>query len=83
MPEEKKMTTGGFFRGLLRYALTGAGENPVETVIKKGIQAHGEEAKQEGPKVIEVKAEVVKETPQACGDSDDGRTRKDSETEET
>jgi DNA-binding winged helix-turn-helix (wHTH) protein len=48
---EKKMTTGGFFRALFRHALGGDGENPVHTVIKKGLQANGE------AKVIEVEAE--------------------------
>lgn len=48
---EKKMTTGGFFRALFRHALGGEGENPVHTVIKKGLQANGEK------KVIEVASE--------------------------
>ena len=43
--QEKKMTTGGFFRALARFALGGEGENPVHTVIKKGLQSNGEEAK--------------------------------------
>lgn len=53
MSEEKKMTTGGFFRALARFALGGEGENPVHTVIKKGLQSNGSEE----AKVIEVKAE--------------------------
>jgi len=49
---EKKMTTGGFFRALFRHALGADNENPIHTVIKKGLQANGEEAK-----VIETKGE--------------------------
>jgi hypothetical protein len=57
MSEEKKMTTGGFFRALFRHALGGDGENPVHTVIKKGLQ-HGSE---KASKVIETPGEEVKE----------------------
>jgi len=57
MSEEKKMTTGGFFRALFRHALGGEGENPVHTVIKKGLQ-HGSK---EAPKVIETTVQEVKE----------------------
>lgn len=52
---EKKMTTGGFFRLLAKYALGGEVENPVHTVIKKGLQSNGKE------KVIETTAQDSQE----------------------
>jgi hypothetical protein len=40
MADNKKITTGGFFRMGLRYLLGGAtGEDPVTTVIKEGLKA--------------------------------------------
>ncbi len=48
---DKKMTTGGFFRALAKYALGADVENPVHTVIKKGL-ANGSQTK-----VIETEAQ--------------------------
>jgi hypothetical protein len=63
---EKKITTGGFFRMLFRHALGGDGENPIHTVIKKGLANGSQEAK-----VIETEAEDSQE----AGNSEHERAR--------
>lgn len=46
MAENKKMTTGGFFRLGFRYLLGGAtGEDPITTVVKEGLKAKSEDGK--------------------------------------
>lgn len=54
---EKKMTTGGFFRGLLRHVLTGgASESPIAHVIQKGLE-HGIKEANEEAGIIETTGE--------------------------
>lgn len=56
---DKKLTTGGFFRSIIRHAIYGDNENPLTTVVKEGLK-HGK-AKSKA-KVIETEGE---ESPQA------------------
>lgn len=57
----EKLTTRGFFRGMIRSALGLGGENPVQTILKAGLEHGKEEAKkQEDAEVIETSAEEAK-----------------------
>jgi hypothetical protein len=43
---DKKLTTGGFFRKLVRHVVYGDNENPLTTVVKEGIK-HGKASKED------------------------------------
>jgi hypothetical protein len=74
MSEPKKMNTRGFFRNLIKFAITGDGENPIEHVIQKGLEEHGKAAKEvkgkKDPEVIETTGEEASQR----GDSDNEGT---------